>query len=388
MEKLDAKQVEKKFSRRDFLKRAAVSAGTGVAGGVAANYGLGKLADELVKAVDFGEKEYRELELNLYALKGGIEDRMATAADKLRTHHRQTKGILRKIDPDEFHKYDTIIKNCDSFREHYDFTERARIFKDRIDQKLYRLGSALYNSTPGFWQKNVNDRVSKLFLGDTAEQAQKQHYEVFVKRLDQLCEVYNANENNRIAETKVLERLDQMINAASAREKAALKHLRMNWKSGAKEDVIARAGLLKAGNLYARIGEARDYMLKFQDLLKKGLELKAQLRKGHETDVKDLNTQVNTMITELKGKSYSIETRQDYINSGWIAQYVRDFADRFVPQLSAVLGLGAAGTTLWYTGKNKKERALRAALTDTVDKYNGLVDKYEPSESRGETNEN
>ena len=87
-EQLNAKTLVKSKSRREFLKTIGASAASGVAFGFGANYGLGYLADALVKGIAEAERQVRETVADLRALGGTIESRLAAQVDQLEKHYK------------------------------------------------------------------------------------------------------------------------------------------------------------------------------------------------------------------------------------------------------------------------------------------------------------
>ncbi len=145
--------------------------------------------------------------------------------------------------------------------------------------------------------------------------------------------------------------------------------------------------LSEAENLFKNIQENKDYIINLQDLLKKGIVLKQEVREksAHEADlykeqidksIIGLRNSVNNVIKELKYKGYKIETREDYISSGTYAKALDTFVEPAVIGGSLLFGSLAALFTFRERTKGRKVRTLNKALEQTVNMHNNLADNY------------
>ncbi len=402
VEKLDAKQLKKKFSRRDFLKGAGISAVVGLATVGASKYGLSKLTDFSLEA----EKEVRRLVRDLQAFSGKFDRELAEQNDYL-VKHINSDGFnilkeLKIVEPAEVKKLEEIVKNCEEFEAHYSFAERAHEFKDRIDQRLLGLDAALENLQPNAVQK-LNDAIREVFGQKNGEEGK--HYRAdFKKKLDTLVNIYNTNEDNKVAQTEVLKHINQYLENSelTAEEKEAFTFMKEQMQKEGKEGYVKdfvknydkfegrnesliklRAYITKAEDLYAKIRENTVYAQRLQGLLKDGIALKEEVRSTAVEDIEknrqqlakktdELANSVNSVVTELEDKGYDIETREDYINKGVLSGHADKIRSYLAP-LPWIAGTITAGLTWLLYRKNRKVRVANSALDEAVNRYNSDI---------------
>ncbi len=410
-EHLDSKKLVKRAGRRAFLKTTAASLLAGTLTGAASYYGISRVKNRLVGIVVDAEKEIRELALNIKVLSGALEKNLADRTAKLEGHYANGKlRIYEKLgiaDPAEISEFERIIENSNKFEEHYNFAERARIYKDRIDAKLLSLDQRLEEKQPGAMRK-INDAIRDM-LGKQRG-AEGQAYRSAVKqRLDELCRIYATNENNRIAETKVLERINQHLRDTRdllPEERELFEFLRENYRregggeqarrfieryEGFDESNEAllelRAHITESERLFEDIRENKTYITKLQEMLKEGIKMKEEARQRApeefgayreeiQKQVTRLKGSVDTVITELQAKGYPIETREQYIARGTFGRMASRLMDTLVTGGSLAVGGVAAGVTWLYDRKRRKLKAVNAALEEAVKKYNEASDRY------------
>jgi len=408
---LDADKLTNQMTRRQMLRGAAKSTVAGIAATGASYYGLSALRDGLLGVVEKAEKEVRELTLNIQALSGAIEKNLSEETDKLQ--HSYTSGKLKILedlgvaDPAELNDLGKIIENSQKFEEHYNFAERATIFKDRIDKKLLSVDRKAENLQPEAMQK-VNDAIRGVFGKKRGEEGQR-HRGLLSERLGELCRIYDTNEDNRVAETRVFESLNDYLNdpkdltpevrelfdflRAEYRREGSKDHVKSFIRNydrfqGTNDALLElRAYVTEAEQTFGKIKENKVYINRLQDLLKDGIKLKEDVRKKapeefevHRSEiagrVRTLKDTVDGVIVDLKSKGYPIETRQDYINRGTLRKLAGSLIDPVVSAGSGVAGAVAAGVTWLYHRKNARLNAKSMALEETVQKYNDLRDKY------------
>ncbi len=398
-----AKELLQKHNRRQFLKNIGLSTAAGAAAGIGAKVGLDYIANNLIAGIAEAEKQLRETAVDIRALIGTVEKKLAYQTDLLEKH--LNSNILKKYEelgiaePADIKQFEQIIQNSREFEEYYSFAERAKIFKDRIDRRILSLDDKLESMQPGFMQK-FNDMIRE-FYGKKSAAEIREHNKNIRERLESLCKIYDTNDNNKIAQTEVLTKLNEYLSASnemkiSPEERELYLILKQecekNNNSQAVRDFIRqhnhydartetlvrlRTHLSEAENLYAKIKENKEYVIKLQTLLKDGISQVEKVRTTSEQDFKrqkqeitdkvnELKTTVDNTIQELKKKGYDIETREDYINSGTIAANVRK---GLMPQTSIgalITGLGAAVLTFLYTRKNSQYKAAKNALNEAV----------------------
>jgi len=406
-EQLNVNALVKSKSRREFLKTIGFSAASGVACGFGANYGLGYLADCLVKGIAEAERQVRETVADLSALVGNVDRKLTAQVDQLEKHYNS--NILQEYvelgiaDPADIRQFEKILADAKQFEDYYSFSERAKEFKDRIDRRILTLDEKLEQMQPGF-MRQANDAVRSLF-GMPTGKAGEEYRKSFRLRLDSLCAIYDLNENDKIAQAEVVRKLNELI---SNSEKLKLSpderqlyvtlrnecekegggqrvkdyiHAYTNVKLNSETLRRLKAHVEEAEKLYAKIIENKDYVIKLQGLLKDGIKQAEDLRAKsqqefmkHRKEISDkiseLKGAVDSTITELKNKGYDIETREDYINKGTFTSKAKEKVAQTVPIISAILGGIAAIITGRYMHKSNKLRATNAALEEVVGKYN------------------
>jgi hypothetical protein len=406
-EQLNAKELVKSKSRREFLKEVAAALGVGAATGFGANYGLGYLADSLVKGIAEAERQVRETVADLSALVGNVERKLAAQVDQLEKHYNA--NVFRKYealgiaDPADIKQFEKILADAKKFEDYYSFSERAREFKDRIDRRILTLDEKLEGMQPPF-MRDINDAVRALF-GKPTGKAGEEYRKAFRQRLDSLCAIYDINENDRIAQIEVIKKINEFLSNSeklnlSQNERDLYLNIKKEYEkeggnmrvkdfirsynnASANSETLRKlkAHVEEAEKLYAKIMENKDYVIKLQGLLNDGIKQAEDLRSKSQQDfamhrkeisdkIGELKGAVDSTIKELKNKGYDIETREDYINKGTFTSKAKEAAAKTVPIISTVLGSIAAIITGRYVHKSNKLRATNAALEEVVDKYN------------------
>lgn len=408
---LQTKDLLNLYSRRDFSKTLVLSffAGVGMWGG--SQYGLRKAGNRLAEVITGAEREILRLSADLKSLSGIVEQRLALQTRELESQY--SKGKLRMYEqlgiasPAELREFEEIIKASKEFEAHYHFAERAQIFKDRIDKRLLSIDEAMESSQPQALQ-GINDLIRGALGKDPGQKGSS--YRAQIKaRLDELCAVYDANEDNRIAQAKVLQRLNQYIALGKNLPEEELELYRFikdqaikdphnsrvrgfikNYPSfdSRNESLLKlRAYLSRAEGLYGQIRQNQSYIMNLQRLLKDGIALKEQIRSKSAEEfssykmqfdgkVAELTHEVDGVIIDLKKKGYDIETRDDYINSGVYSQLFRGLIDSTVSWLSGIAGFLTGIGTYRARAKSSRIRAAEAATSFAVEKHNDLVEAY------------
>lgn len=405
-EALNAKELLKKHTRRDLLKTSGIVLAGGATAGAATRVGLGYAANSLLASIAEAERQVRKAVADIRALTGEIEKKLAYQTEQLEKHYNA--NILKKFEelgiaePADIKQFEQIIKNSKEFEDYYCFAERAREFKDRIDQRLLSLDEKLENMQPEFLRK-INDTIRE-FYGKKSGRAGVEYRKSMKARLDELCKLYDTNEDNRIAQAEVLKKLNHYLEKAAElrmqpEERELYQFLKQQCEQGdskrvrdfiknydrfeGRNEVLIslRAYLTEAEELFAKIRDNKEYILKLQGLLKDGIKQAEQIRATAEADfakhreeisasIAELKEAVDSTIKELKKKGYEIETRQDYIDSGKIAAMAKTGIIPLANITSAIAGIGAAVLTFLYRRKNTQLRATKSALDEAVNKYN------------------
>jgi hypothetical protein len=382
----------KTMDRRRFLKSVGISLAYGAALGTGANLGIGYLEDKLVGSLAAVEREVRELTLDVRALSGALENKIFTETEILKETYTSGKlgllqelGIASQSDLDDIEK---IIKNSEEIVEHYDVIERLRIYKDRIDNRLLSIDQKVEDSVPIL--NSPNDFIRRTLGKETGEKGRKQRAAVG-RRIEGLCRIYDTNENNRIAEGKILERLNQYLanlkdltpeeremyiflkdQYTSEGNKGHLKDFIKNYNPNNADQVAQislRNYITEVEKLYESVVESKGYALRLQDTLKEGIKLKEEVRgksieefaedeKAINAKIYELRSVVDQTIDELKEKGYDIETREDYMAKSVVGDAVSSVITPFRVAASLIIGVYAAGTQ--YLQRNTKDKMLEA----------------------------
>ncbi len=409
---LDARLLLRKAGRREFLKTGMniALAGGAVFGAV---YGASQLTKEwMIGVISSVEGEVREVALNVEALSGELERRLRAEMKKFEQNYTGNRmKLLEDIGvatPADLSELEQIIKNYDEFEDHYNIVERLKIFKDRIDNKLLNF-DAKYE--PGVLRK-INDGIRGLFGKKTGEEGVKAR-EAIRSRLANLCKIYDINEDNRRAQPEVLKRINfylENVDALSPEERSLYEFLKEQFEKGTQDTTLKdfimnygdfdernlhlltlRASLTEAVEVYDKIRENKDYMLKLQDLLKQGIALKEEVReKAPEELRKDrerieemiggMRTSFYGLIDQMKNEGYGIETREDYKSRRTFTEkagkIVTGVVDSIAPYISAGLAGLAAIYAYRFSRRGSEVRAGKTALTEAVRDRNAIAADY------------
>ncbi len=411
-QKLDEKSLKRRLSRRDFLKSSGKSITTGMVTGGLCFLGLDYAGKRILGVVCDAEKEIKKLGLDIKALSGSLERKLASETEALERHYTNGKlGVYEELGiatPAEISEFEKIIEDGEEFEAHYIFAERAREFKDRIDRRLLSLDDVLESKQPGF-MRSINDTIRSA-LGKKSGTEGQAYRTVIKQRLTELCKIYDANEDNKTAEVQVLRKLNDYIEHSPQlidEEKDLLEFLRDQYKKeGSKEHLKnfiknyetnsdrnetllkLRASLSESERLYGAIQDNKKYLTRLQTLLKDGIELKQKIRervpeefetyrKQIEEKVNGLRGSVDEIIGELKTRGYDIETREDFVNKKGIFSSSIESIVRTVESVGS-LSVGALATGLAYLRyrRNAKQRVLNSALKEAVRRHNDLADSH------------
>ena len=426
-EKVDAKAIKKGISRRNFLKDSMISAVIGTAAGLGTKEGLDYFGEKLSEIGIEADKKIKELGIDIQALSGSLERKLSYETQELKKHY--TEGRLKIYEeigiatPQELSQLEELIKNSEDFEKHYVFSERARIFKDRIDKRLLSLDDKAESMQPGFMRK-LNDYMRDIAGKKTGIEGEKERDSIR-KRLKDLCLVYDTNEDNRTAETEVLKDINKYLKTPglNREEKELYVFLKEEYeKSGSKEqlrDFIEnydnygernnlllklRASLSDSEAIYSKINENKDYMQKLQGLLKDGIELKKDLRnrnlsetrgrvaefdKEMDYKIKELREGVDSVISELENKGYEIDARKEKIDRGtFLGYFTKEINSLLKPINSTVsVGAGCLATLLAFNSRRKtrKKRTYQAGFEQVVERHNEMIDEINRLKSDNES---
>src|SRR3989338_183599 len=408
---ISSNDLTKKFSRRALFKDTGLALGTGSIIGTGAYFGLDYAQNKINNIVEGAEKQIRELALDVSELSGSLEGKLRTERKELEKHYTQgTLDIYEDLGiatPAEIKEIEQIIENYEAFEEHYNFVERAREFKDRIDRRLLTLDDSLESYQPEAL-RNINDSIRK-FLGKPAGKEGISHRKQVKDRLEKLCTIYDTNSDNKRAQIEVVKTLNNYLDDATLtkEEKDLYGFLKEQHEKGcSKEDfrhfvdnydnyserqevlLQLKSSLSEAEEIYGKIQENKAYVQTLQDLLYQGIALKQEVRQRSTQEVSQYKKQIDTqigefrdsvdgVIKELKQKGYAIETRQDYIDKGYFAQSIGAFLKPFVIGGTLIAGSLAAIAAFRGRAKTRKVRSTQQALESAVEAHNEISEKYD-----------
>jgi len=386
-QKINPKVLRKEISRRYLLRNAVAATATGIAAGVAVNSGLGYVGKKLEAIIASADREVAELTLDVKSLCGALDKKLARETEELKKHY--TEGRLKIYEergiatPAEIKGLEEAIKQNEEFAKHYNFAERAKIFKDRLEKRFLEMRSATskvdartekYQVGP---QRKFNEYLRKIAgmktgkEGELERKRKRQELESAKNRMTALCKVYDTNEDNRIAELEVTKGINQYLKREdlSVEERELYDFLKQEYaKQGSKTHLREfiqnydhydpnnqimlklRASLQNVETIYGKIQENREYMDKLHGILQEGILLKTKIREQsnesfarHEEQIGDkvneLRSSVDGVISELESKGYDIKTRQEIIDEGV-------FSGPYTAKLKELIGpikLGVSG---------------------------------------------
>jgi len=410
------KGLVKRATRRDFLKTVGLATVGGLVTGYGSRKGMDYLGGKLLDIIDTSEREIRLLARDVQVLSGAVEQKLAQETAKLEDMY--TKGQFRKFadlgiaDPAEISEFEEILKNSEEFEKRYSFTKRTGEFVDRINNRILSVDRKLEEQQPGFLQ-GLNDvmREARRAVGEKIL-GREIVAGTYTKKLNALCEIYDTNEDNRVAEGKVLEKINDYLRTDKAlltEERELFAFLKNQYeqeggsgrvkefvksynKTDARSDALIKlkANIAEAETLYGQIKENKVYIQRLQGYLKEGISLEEEVRAKRavefskqkaEVDQKvlKLKESVDDIIKELKAKGYEIETRQDIANKKTWGPYARQAMELLHPLTSwapHIVG-GLTAVITWHLRrKSQKLRNTDAALEDLAGKHNELSDKY------------
>ncbi len=421
---IDPEGVEKRITRRQTLFDILLCVGAGAAATYGLKEGFDYAEEQLLAFAGQVDREIARAKLDLIALSGAVERRLAEQTDKLEEQYSQGKlRIFEELDlmsPADAKKLEELIKNSRDFEQHYNVAERLRIAKDRIDQRILNLDETAEAMMPRA-VRDFNDDLRKLLGVASGEEGRRQRKNVR-DRLNELCSLYDVNENNRIAQTAVLEKLNEYANNSAeldAEEREVFRFLADQYKrEGGAGDVRKfimnresfnprneaylrlRAHVSECERLYTEIKENSKYLGDLQTLLKDGIRQVndvrvssasefAQHRADIQSKVDELRESVDAIVGELKGKGYNIETREDVMTeaerNGVYGKAVVAFFD--LPEVGWapwLAGCVLAAKVWWDRRKSAVLRASKSTNKALKTHYNELGQAYTDERERND----
>ncbi|MBD3252255.1 hypothetical protein GF386_00815 [Candidatus Pacearchaeota archaeon] len=418
-----------KFARRKFL----ISGGVGAAVATITGYLLDRLGDSALGALVDAEKQYKDLEQKALTLAGALNRKIDSEVREFEEEYVQGRlGLLvdyELADPADLKDLTEKIEKVGEYADHYDFAERGRIALDRLADKLYGVGSDIYDRTPDVGKDLEHSWFDRLARG--LAKATGQEYEprtreqgaeltkTFRARIRNLCDIYETNEDNLRAQTEVLRDINDYVARTpelSPEERQLYEFIRDEYEKANSGDEFrrdslrefitgygrnfdsvdarnrvllrARESLLRtfdeAEVVYERIRDDKKSLSELQELLDEGISLvekeRTQFRQktlayNHEIDERyhRISDYLDGIISDLEGRGIDIETMEETRNSGFLTTR-RDMLTRHEGKIAYILGalVGALfGLRTYHSiGKGDELKASKRALEAVAEKGN------------------
>jgi hypothetical protein len=418
---LTLEDLTKKYTRRNFLKTTILGLGTGITSYIGLDLGINKISNHIIQTVKLAEEEISELNLNLHTLYRKIEEDIEIEKGTLDNNYQKVKEILtarpfKDIQHEteiNINDIEQLIINLEKIESHYSFKEKVEIFIDKINKKLVTLDQKVEKYYPNILKKG-ND-----FLRDKSKQIsgeeRKDYSNNLSKKLDDLCQIYNTNESQQIAETKILEKLNnelRTIEKLDYKEKQILLFLRNEYlkqgdKSHLKEFITnyndynlnqeqkmtllsLKSYLTNMQEINSQIKSDKKFLLELQDNLKQGINLKEEIRKiktqdyskqikEFDSQISKINTNYESILTEIKKKQIEVKNKEEKIKSGQYSNMLKESFDpikKYLPiGLATVLGSATIILHEKYTGQIQT-KAYKSAAKEAIQSYNNLAKLY------------
>ncbi|PIN74091.1 hypothetical protein COV20_00560 [Candidatus Woesearchaeota archaeon CG10_big_fil_rev_8_21_14_0_10_45_16] len=395
------KELLKSPSRRQFLKTLGIAAAVGAT----TKYAADEISDYVLEKILKVEEEVRETVLDLREFYGTVDAKLAEQRKLLEKNYGSALDGLQKLDildEKEIADFEKLVDNLEDVESHYDFAERARILKDRLDRRILTLDTVVDSYKPGFW-RGADDLIRE-GLGRPSGEHGKKYRTAVKKRLDALSQIYDTNSDNRTAETAVLGKINEYLADAprlTSEEKGLLLFLKDQYQkpgdkthlkkfinnyegfNAQKEMVLnLRAALVEGEQTYEQIRKNKGYMVDLGQMLQDGIELKQRIREtnaedwisGHneyQSHADQLKSKVVQMVDHLKEEGYDIETRDDFINKGTVTESI----GKVLYRIGTMAALATGALTVLYRRKGDKIRAKEDALVEAAAKIDDLTSR-------------
>ncbi|MEM4242919.1 MAG: hypothetical protein QXM31_03400 [Candidatus Woesearchaeota archaeon] len=413
-EQINAKQLLKQHSRRDFLRSFLISAGAGAAAGTGAKYGMDYFLDwGLGGALDEAVRKYRTAVLDFNALYGAVDRSLARQKEQLKKHYDgrvfRMFEELNIADRAELAEFEEIIRNGDELESHYNFSERAKIFRDRIDRLILAVDKKIEQYVP----KPLRD-VYDVFRGISGKPTSNNgsSYRGEIKqRLDNICRIYDLGEDNKTTQTKVMEIINSYLSQSNnitltpeerefylmLREQCAKENSKSIRDFIKNYDPLdgrnnaylgCRAYVTKAEELHAKIQGPKKDLKKLQaqqkEIMRQVEKMREDEKKGVPVSQKEITAnytrmanELNAIISDYKKAGYHIQTREDYINSKLPSEFLRSKGAKVTSVVAPLAGFAVFAEIYSRLRKNSKLRAATSAFEDVVERLNSQGGKNE-----------
>ena len=414
----EIKDYTEKFGRRELFSRFIGALTTGaIAGGITymgADYAFSNIGD----ALEFAEKELRETKLDLETLSGNVERNLKEQREIFQSDYEEGSldeyVALGITDANEVKEFEYILNNLDKLEDEYNIRERLQIYKDRVDTRILALDSSIDEHKPGAVRR-IDNGIRRIF-GQRSGTEGDAYRGAIKNRLGILCDIYDTNEDNRVAQTKVMEKINEYLENTGKmtyEERGMLRFLQQQYQkesdgetlrqfitnydkfAGTDQTLLRIRGYLDdLESTYDLISSNKDRMLSLQDLLDRTLVVKREARdtfarayEGYEQEVEMIRPILDD-LDPLKTALYAsiddfntqypddkIITRDAYINSTPLTNALRGKFDWV--KLGAAGVMGALFSILsWKDGRLlSKKKVLQQGLGAAVDDVNDLTSR-------------
>ncbi|MFO7710436.1 MAG: twin-arginine translocation signal domain-containing protein [Candidatus Woesearchaeota archaeon] len=405
---LELEGLVRKYGRRDFLKTLGAATCGGLVAGGLTHAALGKGMEYLGEFVDSISSNMQEFVQDMVALRGTLENEISRHAEVLQNQYESGRleylRELNLVSAQEMETFERLIENLENIEDHYGLSERLRIFKGRVDDRLSRIDAYIeeewWSKVPGL--DKLNDGVRSLFGKPTGEDGRLYRQQIR-NRMHYLAQVYEINWENKKAQEVVADQITDWLddNHLSRDERELLGLLKENYVDTGNPDGLREfiMNYDSRGNMYVEreklealqsgirsleetisVYKEDVFILEqLQESYQRGISLKQELRSqtpeevdfyrdAYKTQLEELEQSVSGVIEKITEKGYitpeeppssAIQARLSPVRNG-------------ISIGMAILGGLYAGMKRF---SKRKERAYYQAGKELESAYNRLVEE-------------
>ncbi|MFP4423822.1 MAG: hypothetical protein ACLFP2_01170 [Candidatus Woesearchaeota archaeon] len=341
---LELEGLVRKYRRRDFLKTLGLAPFGGLVAGGVTHAGIGKSIDYLGNFVDSISSNMQEFVQDIIALQGTLERKISTHTEDLQEKYDSGRmeylRELNLVSKQEMQAFEKLVENLENIEDHYGLSERLRVFKGKVDDRLAKIDSYLeekwWKKVPGITK--LNDGVRSL-LGKPAGEDGRLYRQQIRNRMHYLAQVYEINWDNKKAQEVVADQITDWLddNHLSEDERDLLGLLKENYvdkgnPDGLRDFVMSydsrgsmyvereKLEALQSGirSLEDGISVYKEDILileQLQESYQRGISLKKELgsqtpeevdlyKEAYKNQLKDLEQSVSGVIDKVTEKGY------------------------------------------------------------------------------------
>lgn len=334
---MKSRHLDRRTFMRGGLKTLLVGAGA------LAGYGAAK---ETTAGID------RVLEDFYGATHDALAEMSGIATKRLESSAEEVRGVIGTYEEDQvaLAKYwdgsglisekdmaelDNILKQAEHFSEESNILERLTRLRDRA----YKRNTAFDQDIESKYPEKVrsfNERFAQLIKGK--ERGSRESLDNYRAKLESLVEVYDANRDNVIAQTELLDQTGELFSnaqgevskkiegyLASGELKGEEREYFVGLQKVIKEDPTGRelADFLLGTNMYfrdivasekmhefsERLDETIDDLSELQEYMHKGIELKNEIRTMGLRNIDRLNDRADEYFELIEDKKRDLEAK-------------------------------------------------------------------------------